>query len=242
MHRKPAIAVFLTAGKTSPAPVQQVCESFVMKKSVLAAAVTSAALMFTSGASADGEHDWYTTIFAGAAFGDDLEVTYDFGEGPETFDFPLQTGYLLGWTIGHDNVLGTETFRLRPEAELSFRQQDVDLDEIDDGIPDNLSMPADVLSLMANLWVDFAVNGIRPYAGGGVGIGWADLPLEGIHLEAADFVWQFGGGVNFDINSLIFVGIGYRYFGGDFEGTVEDDTFEYEYRTHQVLANLGVRF
>jgi opacity protein-like surface antigen len=248
-----------------------------MKKNFLAAAVSSAALLFAAGAWADGgpvpeapppppppapapepepvyepapapEYNWYTTIFAGAVFGD-LEITVrEEGDPDEAFDIPLETGYLLGWTIGYDNLFGGDTIQFRPEVELSFRQQDVDLDEAFDGDLadlDNISMPTDVLSLLANLWVDFDFGGgFTPYVGGGVGIGWADLPFEFAHVESTDFVWQFGGGVNFDVNERVFAGIGYRYFGGNFEEDLDfiGISVEYEYRTHEVLANLGVRF
>lgn len=242
-----------------------------MKKSLLAVAVSSAALLFAAGAYADGgpepeappppppapepapepapayeapaaEYNWYTTIFAGAAFGNDLTLSAE-GEGEE--EFPLDMGYLLGWTLGYDNLFGGDMIQFRPEVELSFRQQDVDFDELEEDV-DNLSMPTDVLSLMGNVWVDFDLGGgLTPYLGGGAGIGWADLPLFFLHTETTDFVWQFGGGVNFDVNERVFVGVGYRYFGGDFEEDVDLEgpfTIEYEYRTHEVLANLGVRF
>lgn len=228
-------------------------------KIVLAAAVSSTALLLASGAYADGgpytegssaDYNWYTTIFAGAAFGDDLDLAIDFSEGTDSESIPLNTGYLLGWTLGYDNLFGGDVIQFRPEVELSFRQQDVDLEEVfggefDPGEADAFSVPTDVLSLLGNLWVDFKLgSGFTPYVGGGVGIGWADLPIfEGpVHIESTDFVWQFGGGVNFDVNERVFVGVGYRYFGGDFGESVESTSIDYEYRTHEVMGSLGVRF
>lgn len=269
-------------------------------KHALAAAISSAALLLATGALADGgpapeppppppmyeeppppAYRWYTTVFAGVAFGGDLNQDVDFIDDfdPDddfffTFEEPLKTGYLLGWTIGYQSLFDTDWFSLRPEIELSFRQRDVDFeefildfDEIDgfagDDVFDNFSDPADVLSLLFNLWLDFDFNGVRPYLGGGVGVGWADMPTVAFflpHFESTDFVWQVGGGFNFDINERVFVGVGYRWFNGDFE---EDTRFfvaseffdppviiplegvltvDFEYEAHEVLFNLGVRF
>lgn len=289
-----------------------------MMKNVLAAAVTSAALMIASGALADGgpapeppppppepvyqpppppEYNWYTTVFAGVAFSGDLDsdVTLFDPIDPafdETFGIstPLNTGYLLGWTIGYapQELFGSSWFTIRPEVELSFRQRDVDFEEIffpDDEIIDdffdgdpfnNLSDPADVLSLLFNGWLDFQLFGISTYVGGGIGVGWSDMPttggafipVDGIvlpvgglvlpHFESTDFVWQAGGGFNFDLSDRVFIGVGYRFFSGgfdkDFSFFVEDVideqpvlielpfNFDFDYDTHQVLFNLGVRF
>lgn len=201
------------------------------------------------------EYNWYTTIFAGAAFGDhDGTLNFDFGEG-EAFstssEIPMEMGYLLGWTIGYDNLFGGDSIKFRPEVELSFRQQDVDLEDTADeffdlDLPEEDTEPfalsADLLTLMGNLWVDFDLGGgITPYVGGGVGIGWADIFI----VESTDFAWQFGGGVNVELSPRTFFGIGYRYLGADFEEDINLlglVSAEYEYRSHEVLANFGVRF
>jgi opacity protein-like surface antigen len=274
-----------------------------MMKHVLAAAISSAALLLASGALADGGpepppppppvyepppppvYNWYTTVFGGVAFGGDLEqdvfIRDDVDPGLDEFfsiETPLKTGYLLGWTIGYRPMgLFGDWFAVRPEVELSFRQRDVDFEEIfgfdddfnnfiinGDGPFDNFSDPADVLSLLFNGWIDFNFMGVQPYIGGGIGVGWADMPTPGSflpHFESTDFVWQVGGGINFDVSDRVFVGVGYRWFNGGFEkdtrfiiaGPIGEpvDTIidleqtiniDFDYDAHEVLFNLGVRF
>ncbi|MFP3943207.1 MAG: outer membrane protein [Alphaproteobacteria bacterium] len=201
------------------------------------------------------EYNWYTTIFAGVAFGDhEGTLNFDFGEG-EAFstssEVPMEMGYLLGWTLGYDNLFGGDVLQFRPEVELSFRQQDVDLEEaafdffgidLPEEDTEPFALSADLLTLMANLWIDFDLGGgFTPYVGGGIGIGWADIFIA----ESTDFAWQFGGGVNVELSPRTFLGVGYRYLGADFEEDIDLlglASAEYEYRSHEVLANFGVRF
>ncbi|MFP3943206.1 MAG: outer membrane protein [Alphaproteobacteria bacterium] len=280
-----------------------------MMKHALAAAISSAALFLASGALADGGpapepppppppapeppppvYNWYTTIFGGASIPANFEQDVTFFDPLDpaldefvTIDTDLDTGYLLGWTVGYRSLPIFGWFRIRPEAELSFRQNDVDFEEVigfdldnnpnndfpdfflDDDEPfDNLSDPTDVVSLMFNGWFDFDFMGFHPYIGGGIGVAWADLPIPGSflpHFESVDFAWQAGGGFNFDISERVYVGIGYRYFSTDFEedtdfiiaGPIAEpvDTIialdapieiDYDFDTHEVLFQLGVRF
>jgi OmpA-OmpF porin, OOP family len=107
-------------------------------------------------------------------------------------------------------------------------------------------------SVLANVWYDFALGGVNPYIGGG--IGWADTELEGDYFggvtgpfEFSDdgFAWQLGAGINFDVSPNMKLGVGYRFFQAP-EVTVgslyapNSATSEIDSENHTVLVNLTI--
>jgi len=75
--------------------------------------------------------------------------------------------------------------------------------------------------VLANIWYDIDIGSkFVPYVGGGVG--WGRSRFEGVLLndgttfaaENSGFVFQLGGGVNYEVQDGVHLGGGYRYFRG----------------------------
>jgi opacity protein-like surface antigen len=219
-------------------------------KTVLLATAALAALTLASPANAAGS--WYVSLTGGANWQNDEGFIAANGPDTLTFDSNNDTGFVVAGAIGYSLV--SVAPGLRVEAEVSFRQNS------NDGvwatttgvIPDGGTLDFDhqATAVMANVWYDFDVGGIRPYIGGG--IGWADVELDGTYvggtIPAIDFsddgfAWQAGAGINFAISPNVQLGVGYRYFSGP-EVTVlapfatNSATDEVEYENHAAVVTL----
>jgi opacity protein-like surface antigen len=64
------------------------------------------------------------------------------------------------------------------------------------------------LSAIGSIWIDLPIaKGITPYAGGGLGVSGFEFDGEG----KAQFAWQLGAGVAFDVSQTTAITIDYRY-------------------------------
>jgi opacity protein-like surface antigen len=211
---------------------------------------------------------WYLSVFGGwsSPTGDhDFFFSSGTGTGFTSVngEVDLDDGFMAGLALGaHINEW------LRGEIELSGHWHDADgLATLGSaslvGSPTpvlvyssttvGLEGDANALFVLANLWVDIPIDDmIRPYIGGGVGIGRLDLDLEtsggSTVIDDSDwaFAYQVGAGVAFGFSPNLALDIGYRYkvindveldavapSGAGFE--VETD-----YKSHNVL--VGLRF
>ena len=121
-------------------------------------------------------------------------------------------GYLLGIAVGtHLNDA------VRVEAELSHAAwSDKAVKFANSGaIP--ATGEASATYLLGNVWFDLHnSSAFTPYAGGGVGVGWAHVAFNGIDFSqtgAPSFAFQIGGGVKYDINAHWAIDAGYRFKG-----------------------------
>ncbi len=205
-------------------------------KLALLATTALAALAIATPANAAG---WYLNISGGANWLNDSQFAniaadtvnaaldefdaFDFNNNPEA-------GYVISGAVGFS--LGGMMPGLRVEAEVGYRHNEVDglWASTNDTSGNNGAPTADsgaldydhtTLSVLANVWYDFDVAGVKPYFGGGVG--WADVELDGTYIGGAvpsftysdsGFAWQLGGGVNFQVAPNIQLGVGYRYMEG----------------------------
>ncbi|MEQ1755411.1 MAG: outer membrane beta-barrel protein [Micropepsaceae bacterium] len=192
-------------------------------KLLASAAIAAVSLVSAPVASAN---NWYVNVSGGANWlGDNSFYKTTSGSTTTTFSFDNDTkvGFILSGAVGMhlDGVLPG----LRAEGELAYRENDVGgfwstcTDETSCA-SNALDYQHSTFSILANAWYDFQVAGLNPYVGGG--LGWADTELDGTFngkssaLSESDsgFAWQLGGGLNFDIQPNMKLGIGYRYFVG----------------------------
>lgn len=220
-------------------------------KLTLLASTAFAALAFAVPTQA-ASSGWYASLTGGANWlNDDGFVAVN---GPDTLTFNpnTDTGFIVAGAIGMS--LNNMVEGLRVEAEVAYREGQVDgLWKTTTGIfGDNgtLDYEQSSVSVMANVWYDFDVGGVKPYVGGG--IGWADTELDGryvggtiptINFSDDGFAWQLGAGLNFGISPNMSLGIGYRYFEGQ-EVTVlapfagNSATGETEDQNHSAVVTL----
>ncbi len=129
--------------------------------------------------------------------------------GEAAFD----TGFVVGGAIGYrlfDN--------LRAEANLRYRKADVD--KVTSGAV-TLKGVGDVgiLTLMANVYVDFDFGyAIKPYIGGGIGIGFVDVDKGSSNILIVDdneteFAWNLMAGASYRVFENADLTFGYRYLG-----------------------------
>lgn len=223
-------------------------------KITLLATTALAALALAAPANAAG--NWYVSLTGGANWqNDDGFVAIN---GPDTlvFDSSSDTGFLVAGAVGLS--LSGVAPGLRVEAEVSYRQNSndgawfTDTGILTDSGP--LDFDHQALAVMANVWYDFDVGGVRPYIGGG--IGWADVELDGTYvggtlpvIDFSDdgFAWQLGAGVNFAISPNVQLGVGYRYFVGPevtvlapFGGNTAAGDLDYENHAATVTLTFGM--
>ena len=216
----------------------------VSRKTLLASvAVAAATLAATQTAYAS---DWYVNVAGGGNWLKDDSFAAETNGASTTFAFENDTniGFVLSAAVGMnlDKVMPG----LRVEGEIGYRENDVNASwrsETPDTTPTTPSTtptsPPDTssvgdlgvdggtaryqhntFSIMANVWYDFQVAGLKPYVGGG--IGWADVEVDGVYqgktieqsFSESGFAWQLGGGLHLPIDEKMKLGIGYRYFSG----------------------------
>ena len=162
---------------------------------VITLAAVLASTVVAAAAEAKG---FYTSVYGGANWDDVISAPF----------VDENTGMVIGGTVGTsiDSVPG-----LRIEADLSFRQNEVDI------FGGFVSADHDTVALMGNVVYDLPVNmgPVHPYVLAGVGFAQTSATFEDVallKLESSGVAWQLGAGLNTKVADNVTAGIGYRYF------------------------------
>ncbi len=149
-------------------------------------------------------------------------------------------GYVVGGVVGTriDAVPG-----LRIEADVSFRQNDVDVGPF--GCCFKIVASHETFALLGNAVYDIPVKmgPVTPYVLAGMGYANTSATFENLsiaQLEASGFAWQLGAGLNTRLAETVVLGVGYRYLQApDIEvfGTQLSDG-----SNHAVVAELKFAF
>jgi outer membrane autotransporter protein len=222
-----------------------------MKTKTVLLATTALALL-TLAAPANAAGPWYVSLTGGANWQDDDGFIATNGPDTLTFASNSDTGYVIAGAVGYS--LTSVAPGLRVEAEVSYR------DNSNDGVwttttgvaSDSglLDFDHSAIAVLANVWYDFDVGGVKPYVGGG--LGWADVEVDGTYIggtiPAIDFsdngfAWQAGAGINFAISPNMQLGVGYRYFSGPEVNILapfatNSATSELDYDNHAAVLTL----
>jgi len=196
-------------------------------RQILLASAAVAGLSLVNAAAANA-NQWYVSVAGGANWADDSSFSLaTVPSSSTTFVFAndVDTGFVFTGAVGMH--LGQYMQGLRGEVELGYRENNVrgawstaTSTSAYSGIAD---YQHSTFSVMANVWYDFQVGGLKPYIGGGVG--WARTELDGrfthsttvsdaLSDEESGFAFQLGAGLNFDIQPGLQGTLGYRYFEG----------------------------
>jgi opacity protein-like surface antigen len=248
----------------------------VSMRSLLVSSACAASLMLAltpAASAADVDYapepagpSWYVSVFGGWSLPDDIDLDFETAPVSGTAvdfsaDVDLDNGFLAGvavgahfadWLRGEVEVSG-HWHDAGGEAQLAIGAGSTTYDVDGD---------AHALFVLANLWLELPIDeAIRPYVGGGIGIGRLDLELEGTTPSATvgivddsswGFAFQLGAGVAFDITDNLAVDVGYRFkriHDAEFEldADVTNDPLEaaeadVDYTSHNVLLGLRIGF
>ena len=197
---------------------------------------------------------WYVSIFGGWSLPDDLDVDFVGLSSTElSGSIDLDNGFMAGIAAG-----GRFTPWLRADVELSGHWHDINGEEVFEtsggsSLSYDLEGDVNALFVLANLWIDFPVGEmIRPYIGGGAGIGRLDADISTTSgssvIDDSDwgFAYQLGAGIAFDLTPNMVVDVGYRFKAINAELEVDtvpttSDT-DADYRSHNLLVGLRFEF
>ncbi len=182
-------------------------------------------------------------IYLDLGFGfpsNDPATLFDDEEAETDFTFDLDTNSAISVAVG------TDSWFLRNELELTFRDTEGILLQTDPPSADAGSGSFDNISLMSNLYLDVPlIAGFELFAGGGVGVVMFDGQASGsgslsdIEFDDAGYglAYQLRGGVMYNATPNLGFHGGYRYWRS---GEVEFDNFQLDdVEVHAV--EIGVR-
>lgn len=168
----------------------------------LFAGIASAPMAQADGATSKGDYS-YVGLYGGVNWNDVLKSPY----------VDSETGYVFGGVLG-THVPSVKGLRL--EADLSFRQNEID---VYSGL---VTADHDTTALLGNVVYDLpadvvALGNLKPYVLAGAGFAQTEATFENVSLlklESSGFAWQLGAGVNAELAEGVTLGVGYRYFQG----------------------------
>ena len=183
-------------------------------------------------------------IYIDAAWGfpsNDPATLFDEEEANTDFEFDLDTNSALSLAVGWDSWV------VRSELELTFRDTEGVLISTDPPSADAGSGSFENISLMTNLYVDLPIPAtpVEVFAGGGIGVvmfdgeasGSGDLDMADFDDAGYGFAYQFKVGVAYKIIPNLALTGGYRYWRA---AEVDFGAFELEdVEVHSV--DVGVR-
>lgn len=150
----------------------------------------------------------YVSLFGGGVMPADTHISYD----NQNYIVDFNAGFTVGAAVG-----ATIADHVRGEIELSHLNYKPDITNNAGSVRD-ASGRMNMTFLMANVWRDFDLGVIQPYAGFGVGMALAniDVGLAGgnvahINDSSLALAAQAGTGVRLPINDALTVDVGYRF-------------------------------
>lgn len=134
---------------------------------------------------------------------------------------------------------------LRMEAEISYSNADMSRIEYNNGGSFDLGGELESYITMINMYYDFPTKWrLKPFVGGGLGVGWHEAAIEdtsGTGVDALDdtanLMWQFGGGLKYQMDPKMSLTTSYRYIDGS---DIDLETYSVNYGAHEV--RIGVEY
>lgn len=222
-----------------------------MRKPILAA-VLGVAVAFPVSASAQ-EPGFYVGLGGGLNLLSDSDFDI---LGSVNVDNDYDPGFVISGTAGYDFGNVWKYGGLRGEAELSYRENDIDTHNVAalGGDQPGSTGEASTMAIMLNALHDFETGTrFRPYLGGGVGFAWNDLDNYGIRAvpnvlddDDSGFAWQLIAGVGYDLTDNVVIAADYRYFSTNADVTSSAATGsqsnDVDLDSHSVMLSVRYRF
>jgi opacity protein-like surface antigen len=221
-----------------------------MKKSLFAIAALVALVMPAICNATPPRPGPYMSVFAGVSVPQDADVTTtDFFNDVTINDkVEFDTGVYAGGTAGFDFGF------LRLEGEASYRYSDINTvnDQTNAIQFSNVDGNLGAFAMMANAFVDLHnASPITPYVGGGIGfavLNLSDTFGDGVPLylngDETVFAYQVGAGLEIELNPMVSLDLGYRYFGTDKASFSSDflSTTDLKLESHNAMVGVRVKF
>ncbi|HKZ17025.1 MAG TPA: outer membrane protein [Geobacteraceae bacterium] len=226
-----------------------------MKKSLFAIAALVALVMPAICNATPPRPGPYVSAFAGVSVPQDTDVTTTDFLNNATFNDKVEfdPGIYTGGTAGFDFGL------LRLEGELSYRYSDIKTvtDQTNAIQFSNVDGNLGAFAMMANAFVDLHnASPITPYVGGGIGFAVLNLSdtfgvtpqgqVLQLYPQGDDtvFAYQVGAGLEIELNPMISLDLGYRYFGTDKASFSSDSlsTTDLKLESHNAMVGVRVKF
>ncbi len=229
-----------------------------MRKLAVVMALASTALATPALARDDS---WYVGVEGGAMIVEDIDFDIRTAAGVTTTN-AATVDHNYGWDV--DGVIGYDFGMFRAEAEVGYRQANVDgyrstvttptygttgaLGSTAAGNFDYAGGRTSALSFMVNGLLDFGDDdGVQGFVGGGVGVARikADnyaLNRRGAFLDDSDtvFAWQALAGVRAPLGENLDATLKYRFFNADDVRLVDvtGRTLDGRFRSHSLLGGI----
>jgi opacity protein-like surface antigen len=205
--------------------------------------------VLAAGASSSARADNYFSLWGAYTDVRDFDFQVSTGTINTEFDNGYGFGAAIGWRLREVGIGN----RLRAEAEVSYRSNDVDTHKLNGSALAGSAGDIESTAAMVNLLVDFSEqSSFSPYLGGG--LGFAHVETDGFGVSTIPNVLSGGEsvlafqvmvGASWDISQSAEIFGEYRYFATD-DPSVQTSAAtggvatEIEYQSNNVL--LGVRF
>jgi opacity protein-like surface antigen len=200
-----------------------------LKTAAVVALSVGLTLGLTGAASADGKAltgGSYIGLYGGANWDDVISSKF----------VDDNSGYTVGAVVGTrvNAVKG-----LRIEADLSTRQNDVDI------FGGKISAQHETNAILGNVVYDVPVElgPVHPYVLAGLGYAKTTATFEDVSLlklEASGVAWQLGAGINTQIADGVTAGVGYRYMQGPAIEVLNTELSDGS--NHSVVASVNFAF
>lgn len=190
----------------------------------------------------------YVSGFAGVAIPSDADATGPNLDDRVSFDPGAYVGGTGGFDFGYLRLEGELSYKRGEIARVNDRLRGNTYRDIDDSVG--------VLAMMGNAFLDMHnPSPITPYLGGGIGLAtiyledtFGSSPSTGFQrlYEKDDdtvFAYQAGAGLEININRILSLDLGYRYFR-TLRASFTDRSNDHEMRfeSHNLAAGIRVKF
>jgi OOP family OmpA-OmpF porin len=195
---------------------------------------------------------WYFSGFGGANWLDSTTFDIQTSPPPITVINEYETGFVVGGAIGYDFGQAMGPLGMRFEAEISYRDNDVDIHRSGgNSFPESVGSTS-ALAGMGNLLFDLNTgSAFTIYGGGGLGV--ANVEFDGhgtapgaVLMSDDDtvFAWQAIAGVGYEISPGWMLDVQYRYFNatGVSLTAVNGASSSTDYESHAVLGGIRIKF